>query len=92
MTLRDAIETVRAEHPSASIQFDPGDANGTRIGEQERTVIEEGRETPLEHSSGLGLWLVAWIVRTAGGTIRFETADTGITVVVQLPPTNHDEN
>ncbi|WEL17327.1 Signal transduction histidine kinase, contains PAS domain [Halorhabdus sp. SVX81] len=59
--------------------------DGPGIGEQERTVIERGRETPLAHSSGIGLWLVAWIVRTVGGTIRFETTDDGTTVVVRLP-------
>lgn len=146
LTLRDAIETVRTEHPAASIQFDLADARGLRIesgasiglafeellinavehndddptvsvtvetdvndagvtiriaddglgiGDQEQTVIEEGRETPLEHSSGIGLWLVAWIVRTVGGTIHFETDGDGTTVVVQLPvakaPAENDE-
>ncbi|ACV10608.1 PAS/PAC sensor signal transduction histidine kinase [Halorhabdus utahensis DSM 12940] len=59
--------------------------DGPGIGEQERTVIERGSETPLEHSSGIGLWLVAWIVRTVGGTITFEITDEGTTVVVRLP-------
>ena len=134
VTLFDAIETVQAAHPSASIQFEQADASGVviergasislafeellsnalehndddptvsvsvdehdedvtvriaddgpGIGEQERTVIEDGRETPLEHGSGIGLWLVAWIVRTAGGTIEFETDGDGTTVLVQLP-------
>jgi len=65
--------------------------DGPGIGEQERTVIERGRETPLEHSSGIGLWLVAWIVRTVGGTIHFETDGDGTTVVVQLPGSDESQ-
>lgn len=37
----------------------------------ERYTLEEGAETPLEHSSGLGLWLIKWIVENAHGSIRF---------------------
>ena len=58
--------------------------NGPGIGKQEREVIEEGHETALRHGSGIGLWLVAWIVRTFGGTIDFEV-DDGTAVVVRLP-------
>lgn len=45
--------------------------NGPGIPEQDRSVIEEGRETDLEHGSGLGLWLVYWIVDNAGGRLSF---------------------
>lgn len=58
--------------------------DGPGIDQQERAVIERGRETALEHGSGVGLWLVAWLVRTHGGTIDFEV-DDGTTVIVRLP-------
>lgn len=37
----------------------------------ERDSLERGEETALEHSSGLGLWLIKWIVENAHGTIEF---------------------
>lgn len=37
----------------------------------ERDVLLEGRETALQHSSGLGLWLVNWIVDKFGGEVTF---------------------
>ncbi|CCQ32472.1 two-component system OmpR family sensor histidine kinase TctE protein [Halorhabdus tiamatea SARL4B] len=92
--LTNAIEH-NDDDPTVWVTVETGDSDagvtvrisddGPGIGDQERTVIEEGRETPLEHSSGIGLWLVAWIVRTIGGTIHFETDGDGTTVVVQLP-------
>jgi light-regulated signal transduction histidine kinase (bacteriophytochrome) len=36
--------------------------NGPGIPPQERDVLIEGEETPLRHGSGLGLWIVNWIV------------------------------
>jgi signal transduction histidine kinase len=45
--------------------------NGPGIPEQDRTAITEGRETELEHGSGLGLWLTYWIVDNSGGELRF---------------------
>jgi len=58
---------------------------GSGIARQERAVIEKGRETALEHGSGVGLWLVAWAVREYGGTVEFADRDDGTTVLVRLP-------
>ncbi len=46
--------------------------NGPGIADYETSVLERGYETDLEHTSGLGLWLVSWIVTNADGHIRFE--------------------
>jgi PAS domain S-box-containing protein len=59
--------------------------DGPGIERQERSVIEEGHETDLRHGSGVGLWLVNWIVRTYGGTVTFEDGTDGATVSVRLP-------
>jgi signal transduction histidine kinase len=59
--------------------------DGPGIARQERAVIEKGRETALEHGSGVGLWLVAWAVREYGGTVEFADREDGTTVVVRLP-------
>jgi len=60
--------------------------NGPGIPEQERAVLRTREETPLEHSSGLGLWLVNWGVQTMGGSIAVECpADGGSVVTVEVP-------
>jgi PAS domain S-box-containing protein len=61
--------------------------DGPGIDEQERATIEAGKETPLQHGSGVGLWLVNWVVRKYGGTVSFEDGD-GCTVLVRLPSTD----
>lgn len=40
---------------------------------------------PLSHGSGMGLWLVHWVVRLSGGDIDFESDDCGSTVTITLP-------
>ncbi|MEF8829359.1 MAG: histidine kinase N-terminal 7TM domain-containing protein, partial [Haloarcula sp.] len=60
--------------------------NGPGIADHEREVIRSGTETPLKHGSGVGLWLVNWIVRNLGGRMSFSEADgSGTTVELQLP-------
>jgi len=60
--------------------------NGPGITDHEREVIRSGTETPLKHGSGVGLWLVNWIVRNLGGRMSFpETDGPGTTVELQLP-------
>ena len=55
--------------------------DGPGIPEKERRVVKQGSETPLDHASGLGLWLVTWITRDSGGEIRFEDHDDWGSVV-----------
>lgn len=60
--------------------------NGPGIPEFEQTVLEEGTETPLEHGSGLGLWIVNWIIDDHNGSIDVESSGEGGTkMVVELP-------
>ncbi|GAA0506691.1 PAS domain S-box-containing protein [Halorubrum aquaticum] len=63
--------------------------DGPGIPPVERTVFSEGRETPLEHASGLGLWLVHWIVTGSGGELAIETREpTGTRVSMWFPAGN----
>lgn len=55
--------------------------NGPGIPEEEIAVLERGYETALNHTSGLGLWLVNWIVRSSGGDVRFEENEPAGSVV-----------
>lgn len=60
--------------------------NGPGIGEHELDVLEARDETPLQHGTGLGLWLITWGTEIAGGEVAFEEADpTGTVVRVTVP-------
>jgi signal transduction histidine kinase len=60
--------------------------NGPGIPKQEREVLLEGDEEPLKHGSGLGLWIVNWIVTRSGGYIEFDTNEPrGSQVTLNLP-------
>ncbi|WP_430503495.1 sensor histidine kinase [Haloparvum sp. PAK95] len=55
--------------------------NGPGIPDEQVTVLERGFETSLEHGSGLGLWLVHWLVTASDGHVRFEDNDPKGSVV-----------
>ena len=55
--------------------------DGPGIPEKERRIVGEGSETPLDHASGLGLWLVTWITHDSGGEVVFESPEDGGSVV-----------
>ena len=76
------VVAYRRDGPFAEVRIAD---DGPGIERQERVVIEEGRETALEHGSGVGLWLVNWVVRECGGAVEFDDTDGGTTVVVTLP-------
>ncbi|WP_135830054.1 sensor histidine kinase [Halorussus halobius] len=61
--------------------------DGPGIPEHERIVLTEGQETDLEHGSGLGLWLVYWVVERSGGRLSFaENEPRGTVVRIDLLP------
>lgn len=60
--------------------------DGPGIPEEQIAVVERGRETALEHTNGLGLWLVRWIVTASGGEVSFaEREPRGSVVELVLP-------
>ncbi|MXR51706.1 PAS domain S-box protein [Halovenus sp. WSH3] len=59
--------------------------NGPGIPEQERRALEQGAERPLQHGSGLGLWLAYWLVHYVGGGIDIRVDGQGTSVSVELP-------
>ncbi|MFC6974107.1 histidine kinase N-terminal 7TM domain-containing protein [Halomicroarcula sp. GCM10025709] len=58
--------------------------NGPGIEADELAPIRKGEETSLEHSTGIGLWIVSWGVSMLGGEIDFETDGDGTAVSVRL--------
>jgi len=60
--------------------------NGPGVPDGQYAVLERGEETTLAHANGLGLWIVYWIVRRAGGELSVSDGDdTGTTVTMRLP-------
>jgi len=78
----DPRATVSAsEFGSSTVELTVRD-NGPGIPAVEQQIITEDDEiTPLNHGSGLGLWLVKWIVDAYGGRIEINTPASGGTVV-----------
>ena len=80
---READVSVTASARAGEVTLSVVDG-GPGIPECERTAVERGTETPLRHGSGLGLWLVRWIVDRSGGDLAFEHADGRTTVRLRL--------
>lgn len=97
--LRNVIENAckhnDADEPtvSASIErYEDGSIevmvtdDGPGIPEQERAVLAREDENPLEHGSGLGLWVAYWGVTRMGGSLTFsENYPRGTVVRIDLP-------
>ena len=60
--------------------------NGPGIPEREVNVLTREYEIePLYHGSGLGLWLVNWIVKLSDGTLAFEENESrGSRITIEL--------
>ncbi len=56
--------------------------NGPGIPQTEQQIITKDAEiTSLDHGSGLGLWVVKWIVEGYGGWLDIETPESGGSIV-----------
>jgi len=81
---------IRLERDGEWIELSVGD-NGAGLPEPERIVLDRGRETPLEHGSGLGLWLVSWTIRASRGSLAIDV-DDGTTVTMRLPRADSEDD
>jgi len=78
-----AVITVSTTPDSVTVQIAD---NGPGMHPEEAAIITGNKEiSPLHHSSGLGLWLVNWIVRRHDGSLHIPDTDDGTTVVIRLP-------
>jgi len=78
----DVSVTERADAVEIAVADD-----GPGLGDTDRRALLRGAETPLEHTQGLGLWLVRWTVEIADGDIDIAENDPrGTVVTVTLPP------
>ena len=84
---------VKVETDDEAIRISVED-DGPGIPEMDRDVLESGRETDdLYHGSGLGLWLVYWIVSRSGGSVTVSDAKVrGTIVTIELPHATQTES
>ena len=76
---------VRADHEAENAEIVIRD-NGPGVDSVELTTLAIGEETPLMHSSGLGLWLVKWTVTSIGGEVVYaDNHPRGLKVTVTVP-------
>ena len=62
--------------------------DGPGIPDHEVAAIESGRETALEHGSGLGLWVIEWSASVLGATVTYANrTPRGTRVTIRLPTT-----
>ncbi|MEA5389440.1 PAS domain-containing sensor histidine kinase [Haloarculaceae archaeon H-GB11] len=67
--------------------------NGPGIPDEELETIKQGEETPLQHGTGLGLWIVYWTVSLYGGEITFvDNSQRGTAIVLSLPRMSADSS
>ncbi|PHQ44252.1 histidine kinase [Halorubrum sp. C3] len=60
--------------------------DGPGIPDHEVDAVESGRETALEHGSGLGLWVVAWGAAAVGADVEYADQEPrGTRVTVSVP-------
>lgn len=93
--LENAVEHNDSEEPivELTMRADDGEAVTIRVSDRgpglpeiERTVLQEGVETPMAHSEGLGLWVTQMILRKLGGTFTIEDNEPrGTTVQLEIP-------
>lgn len=93
--LRNAAEYNDSESPEVTIETDVTahsvtvevSDNGPGIPEMERRVLTEvDYEEPLYHGSGLGMWLVYWVVQRSEGVLSFRHNEPrGSVVRIELP-------
>lgn len=79
------IDVSRTTSADPSVEISIADT-GTGIPAFEPAVLEQVEESPLQHATGLGLWLIYWVIERSGGRIRFEANDPQGTIVrMRLP-------
>jgi methyl-accepting chemotaxis protein len=86
VTYADSSVIISGESTDSGCTIEISD-DGPGIPSAELNSLAAERETPLQHSRGLGLWELKWGVDKLDGELSFSTGD-GTTVTIQLPDLN----
>jgi signal transduction histidine kinase len=92
--LENAVEHTEADESVVTVSTRVDDDmlelhvvdDGPGIPASELAAIEAAGETPLQHGSGLGLWLVTWGATQLGGDVSFDRREAGGTDVTLRVP------
>jgi PAS domain S-box-containing protein len=76
----EASVTVRARRVDRSVAVEVVDDGPGIPADEVRVLDDVDAITPVQHGSGVGLWLATWVVRRSRGTLEFETPADGGTV------------
>ena len=100
LALEEAVENAivhnDSQPPAVSVVVTVPDGNesveieivddGPGLPEEQYARLGTTAETPREHGSGIGLWMIHWIVTTFGGEVSIEPrASRGTRVSLRLP-------
>lgn len=81
----DTVEvtvTVAEEGPWTAVRVVD---DGSDIPEGELAALDELREFPLKHVTGLGLWVIYWVVELSGGRLEIENREPrGVSVELRF--------
>jgi signal transduction histidine kinase len=92
--VRNAIQHHDRDSPTVTIELAEGERateitvrdDGPGISSYESTVLARGEVDDLDHSSGMGLWLVRWIVDQSRGDLEIQRREPrGTAVTIRLP-------
>jgi signal transduction histidine kinase len=64
--------------------------DGPGLPAMEARVLKQASESPVDHGSSFGLWMVNWLVTEMGGEVDVAAAD-GTTVTIALQGGHHDD-
>ena len=59
--------------------------DGPGLPNHEAEVLIDGKETPLAHGTGLGLWLAYWIITNHDGSLDSTVTNDGTTMSISIP-------
>ena len=64
--------------------------NGPGIPDRDLAAFDAGNESPLTHSTGVGVWLSKWVIEGSGGDLSFDTGPEGTLVTIEFPSTTEE--
>lgn len=77
------VETKPPPEDSVAIRIAD---NGPGIPEAEKRVLFDNGEEPINHGSGLGLWVSKWVIEYFDGDLRFQANEPQGSIVTVLLP------
>ncbi|ELY95680.1 HTR-like protein [Natrialba hulunbeirensis JCM 10989] len=77
ITVETKTTTVASDGRTTAVVVVRIEDTNPHIAEMDRTRLLGNDESPVHHGSGLGLWLVNWLVTMSGGMIEHEAMDGG---------------